>query len=137
MYVLREPCPLFVIILWCLLVHGSHTPISYVYTCTKFNQLQACIEPHPLIDCCCRRQKCYPCSMSVLHAVQSTCIRLLHHSHLFKAHPGACKFLEPHTALCITPLLYLLVITGNCTYLQYSYSTNSNKCLGFSYPGQI
>ena len=81
--VLRKPPPLFVIVLWCLLVHESHNSVSYVYIC---------IQPRPSIDCCCRSQKCYPCSMSVSHeiaAAQST--RPLHHSHLIEARPGACK----------------------------------------------
>ena len=93
-YVLHEPCPPFVIILWCLLVHGSHTPVSYVHICTKSDHLQACIEPRPPINCCCRLQKCYSCSMSASHqiaAVQNTYIRPLHHSHPFEARSGACK----------------------------------------------
>ena len=42
MYILREPHPLFKIALWCLLEHGSHTPISYAYACIKSKYLQAC-----------------------------------------------------------------------------------------------
>ena len=56
-------------ILWCLLVHGSHTPVSYMYVCTKSDHLQACIVPRPSINCCCRPQECYPCSMSVSHGI--------------------------------------------------------------------
>ena len=85
-----------------------------------------------------------PCSMSVSHgiaAVQSTCIiPVKSHSHLLEACPGAYKLAGFTSALCTTPTdpsLYLLVITGICTvtYLQYANSTNSNVCLGFSYPG--
>ena len=88
-YVLREPYLLFVIVLYCLLVHGSHTPVSYAYICTKSNHLQACIQPHPSIPCCCRPQGCYPCSMTASSGntvVQNTCIRhAKSHSHPFEA----------------------------------------------------
>ena len=99
--ILCEPRPLNVIILWCLLMHGNHSTVVYAYVCTKSDHLQACIEPRPSIDYCCRLQRYYPgkrdyypCSMSASHgiaAVQSTCITPLHHSHLFEAHPGAYK----------------------------------------------
>jgi len=100
--------PTFVIVLWWLLVHKSHTPVLYVYVCAKSNHSQARIEPRPLIDGCCMPQKCYPCSMPASHgiaAVQSTCIRPLHHSNLM--------------------------------YLQYANSTISNARLHFSYPGLL
>ena len=87
--------PTIVIVLWCLLVHGSHTPVSYVYVCTKSDLLKACIEPHPSIDCCCRPEECYPSSMSASHGitvVHSKCIRPLQSNfHLFEACPGVCK----------------------------------------------
>ena len=77
--------PTFGIVLWWLLVHESHTPVLYLYVCTKSDHSQARIEPRPLIDGCCMSQKWYPCCMSASHgiaAVQSTCIRPLHHSNL-------------------------------------------------------
>ena len=37
--------PTFVIVLWCLLVNESNTPVSYVYVCVKSDHLQVCIEP--------------------------------------------------------------------------------------------
>ena len=70
-------------------------PVLYAYVCTKSDHLLACIEPRPSIDCCCRLQAWYRCSMSASYeivAVQSTCIRPLQsHSHLFEARLGACK----------------------------------------------
>ena len=35
-YALCESCPLFVIMLWCLLEHGSHTLFPYVDASTKY-----------------------------------------------------------------------------------------------------
>ena len=137
--------PTFVIIFRWLLVHGSHA-LFHMCICTKSDLLKACIEPRPLINCCCRPQECHPCSMSALHwiaAKRNTCIRPVQsHSHLFEAHPGACKLTGATYSTNNTPtnlLLYLLVITGICiaTYLQYTTSTNSNGCLGFSYASQI
>ena len=113
-YTLCEPHPLFVIALWCLLVHGSYIPVSYVYVCTKSDHSQACIEPHPSINCCCRPQECYPCSMSASHeiAVQSTRIRP---TPIFLKHVlVSVNLLEPPTALYNYAYQYLLVITGIC-----------------------
>ena len=117
MYILCEPCPLFVIVLWCLLVHGSHTPVLYVHACKKSDQLQACIEPHPLIDCCCRPRKCYPCNMSASHWITAFALDHCTTPTFSKYVLVPLNLLEPHTALCTTPTdpsLYLLVITGTC-----------------------
>ena len=123
----------------------------YVYACTKSNHLQASIEPHPSIDCCCRFQECYPCRILASHgiaAVQSTCIRPLQsQSHLFETCPGAYKltgatYSAMQHGMCSTPtdpLIYLQVIMGICiaTYLKYTNSSNSRVRLGFSYLGHI
>ena len=86
----------FVIVLRCLPVHGSYTPIrmcTYIQNirvcivshgqpffptdhtqtigekrlATRNYCLQACIKPRSLIDCHCWPQKCYPCSTLALH----------------------------------------------------------------------
>jgi len=127
MYVLHEPRPLFIIVLWFLLVHESHTPVSYMYVhvCTKSNHLQACIEPHPSIDCCSRLQKCYPCSMSGLLLCKAHALDLCTTPTFSKHVLGPVNLLGPHTVLYTTltdPSLYLLVIAGICiaTYLKYA-----------------
>ena len=50
--------PTFAIVLWCLLVHRSPTPVLYAHVCTKSDHVQACIEPRPSINCYCRLQEC-------------------------------------------------------------------------------
>jgi len=142
-YILREPC---LPVLKCLLVHGSHTPVLYGYVCTKSDHSQAGIEPRPTINCYCRPQKCYPCSMSAsqgIAAVQNICIRLLLHFHLFKSHPGSCKLAgATYSAMrhiyrsIAIPISYHGYI---CSYIRtfnmLMHSTNSNARLGFSYLG--
>ena len=83
-----------------------------MHACTKSNHLQACIEPCPSIDCCCRLQECYPWRFLALHritAAQSTRIRPLQsHSHLFKTCSGTCNLVgvtysAMQHGICSTP----------------------------------
>ena len=118
--------PTFIILLWCLLEHGSHTLLLYAHACAKSDHLQACIEPCLLIDWCCRPRECYPCSMSGLLLCKACVLGLCKATPTFSKHVLVLvNMLEPLTALYTTPtnlLLYLLVIRDICiaTYLQYA-----------------
>ena len=125
--------------LWCLLVHGSHTPVLYVYIYMyKFNRLQACIEQRLSINCCCRPQDCYLCSMTASHGIAvalSTCIRHAQsHAYLYEACPDACKLAGAtySTILYNTPtdpLLYQLVIAGIYIGMYLLYATSKFLCV--------
>ena len=93
------------------------------FVCICMHKIQPCIEPRPRIDCYCRPQKCYLCSMSAsqgIAAVQSTCIRLLLHFHLFKPHPGTCK-LAGATYSAIHYIYWSIAIPISYHGYMYSY----------------
>jgi len=106
--------PAFVIVLWCLLVNGSNTPVSYVYVWVKSDHLQVCIEPCPSIDCCCSPRSA---TLEVFQLHMGLLLCKARALDLCKATPTFLKqvlvpvnLLEPraHTALCTTPIDPLL-----------------------------
>ena len=129
---------LFAIILWCLLVHRSHTPVLYVYVCT-FTGLHRAMPisrlllqaPEVLALQCVSFTWDYCCAK---HVHWTFCTTPTFSKHVLVP----INLLEQHTTLCITPTIPISY-GGICiaTYLQYANSTNFNTYLGFSYPGQI
>ena len=133
---------------FCVCQYIGATPLSCMctYICAKSDRLQACIEPCPSVDCSCRPQECYPCTMILNFAVKNMCISMHKAIPTFLKHILVPVNLWHQDMLWMAYTLYntlqygpIVVIAGICiaTYLQYATSKNSNVCLGFSYLGHI
>ena len=115
MYILRMPCPIFVIVFWCLLVHRSHT----LFCMSMY--LQNLVS-----------------GVLSLHHVSFTWVCKVRALHLCKATPNVLKhILAPANLQVATIQLTYWSITTPISYRRYTQPhpcntqlSHSNACLG-------